>query len=119
VLSTHTFVLARTPIYMYLMSSLPEFTIVVLNLSNQLWLHVCTLLLQAAYRLKDHVVGLQHTESGVVVPVSLACSRPEVLAQGAYALLLSEREIDWDKQAAASEATARQGQVQHCAFIGC
>jgi hypothetical protein len=76
-----------------------------------------TRVLQAAYRLKNHVVGLQHTESGVVVPVSLACSRPEVLAQGAYALLLSEREIDWDKQAAASEATARQGQVQDRTYI--
>ncbi|KAG5193160.1 hypothetical protein JKP88DRAFT_272466 [Tribonema minus] len=64
-------------------------------------------LLKAAYQLRaQHVVGLQHMESRVVVPLSLACHTPQVISQGTFGLLLCEKEIDWDARAVSARAGA-------------
>ncbi|CAM9867678.1 unnamed protein product, partial [Discosporangium mesarthrocarpum] len=58
-------------------------------------------LLRAAYNLPHHVVGLMDKDSGagegVAIPISLACRTPEMLGERTYSLLLSDREVDWDR----------------------
>ncbi|CAM9517767.1 unnamed protein product [Ectocarpus sp. 12 AP-2014] len=63
-------------------------------------------LLQAAFELRQHVVGLlapafddsglKH-EHGVVVPLSLACRAPQMLGDRSYSLLLSDKEVSWKR----------------------
>ncbi|CAM9522800.1 unnamed protein product [Scytosiphon promiscuus] len=64
-------------------------------------------LLQAAFQVEQHVVGLMdkadtaisgsEDDQGVVIPLSLACRAPQMLGGGSYSLLLSEREVTWEE----------------------
>ncbi|CAM9722179.1 unnamed protein product, partial [Choristocarpus tenellus] len=74
-------------------------------------------LLRAAYSLPHHVVGLMDEDSGpghgMVVPISLACRTPEMLGEHTYSLLLSEKEVDWDRSMGsfAGEHVKKEGSI--------
>jgi hypothetical protein len=58
------------------------------------------------YSISANVIGLKHSVTGLVVPVSLACQSPEILDQGTYNVLVGSGTLDWDTPTTLEEAEA-------------